>query len=149
MKCCGQFTPSGTSRGSCSTWRRRVLDADWCLHPNAVANSHVFRQITGFLLQTLMAIGASEPDPFGDAGCRLKLYRVFRASILVASSAQATCIPHAVIIFGNGLQDASDEIRYFCTDALAVLDQLIHPIVGSLPRRSQVSSSRHGSADWP
>ena len=96
-------------------------------------------QVTAFLLETLTATGASEPDHFRDAGCRLKLYRVFRASILVASATQATCVPQAVIIFGNGLQDASDEIRYFCTETRAMLDQLIHPIVGSLPRRSQVS----------
>jgi hypothetical protein len=98
--------------------------------------------IDAFLLNTALAMGRDPPAPYGDARCRLALFRAFRAAVMSAGPGQPTCLPHAIGLCSELLHDDSWEIRLFARESVAMLDQLVRPRTPSAPRLSGAPTTR-------
>merc|ERR1712166_976662 len=108
-------------------------------------SSHV--TIANFLLGTTMKFGLKFPGVYSDHRCRFAIYNTFRTFLLAEIPPQPTCKPHSVTVFSFGLQDSNESIRKLCQESLSFLDQLVHPVIGSIPRKAKIQQQQQQQKD--
>ncbi|KAI8137918.1 rRNA processing/ribosome biogenesis-domain-containing protein [Fennellomyces sp. T-0311] len=76
-----------------------------------------------------------------DAIVKCYLYKCLMSSITSPNINQATLLPHAVRIFGAGLNDETHELRVICTQGLAICDLCMHTRMPPIQRAAPPAPS--------